>query len=192
MWAGESLGGSPDADPARQMKEVDGVGGKYAEFVLSKSLRGQIDSIGVPLASAGDTVSFSVNWVQSTEASSVVMTVRFNGGSSRVKIDPKPQGEPVTNLAGESLYVLPKMKLAPGAKQLVKVSYSTNPSGEAPIGDTTRTAIYVGLGTLLVLAIALLAFLFVRRGRASADDSDAEDSDEYGDETDDADSEPGE
>ena len=172
MWAGESLdGASPDADPPRQIKEVEGAGGgKYAEFVLSKSFRGQIDSTGIPLTFNSDEIAFSVQWVQSTETSSVLFTVRFPAGSSRVKIDPKPQGDPRTNMAGESLYALPEMKLTSGAKQTISASYSTNPSGEQAVSDTLKTTIYVVLGVLLVAALALLAFLFVRRGSPGSDE----------------------
>ena len=178
MWAGESLdGAAPDSDPQRQIKEVTGAGGaKYAEFVLSKSLRGQTDAIGLPLKFSGDEVSFSTEWVQSTETSSVLFTVRFPAGSSRIKIDPKPQGEPQTNMSGESLYALPEMKLAPGAKQAIKVSYSTNPSGEKAMSSSSKTAIYVVLGVLLVAAVALLALLFVRgSGRGPDQPNDAQD-----------------
>lgn len=174
MWAGESIpGGNPDSDPQRQVREVDGAGGgKYAEFVLSKSLRGQIDSVGVPLTFSGDEVAFSVDWVQSTEATSVLFTVRFPAGSSRIQIDPEPTGAPQTNMAGESLYALPKMNLARGAKQTIKASYSTNPSGEQAVTSSTKTAVYVVLGVLLVVAIALLAFLFVRRAGSQGDGPD--------------------
>ena len=188
QWAGESLGGAPDADPQRPFKIVDGAGGgKYAQFTLSKSVRGQIDTIGVPLHATHDAINLSADWIQSTEASSVLFTVRFPGGSSRIQIDPKPAGDPVTNMSGETLYALPAWTPTHGAKQTITVSYSTNPSGEQGMTAGTKTTVYVVLGGLLVVALAVLAFMFARNVRSGGGGTgDAED-----DEADVEDDEPG-
>ena len=180
MWAGEALGGSPDADPQRPFKLVDAAGGKYAEFVISKSLRGQIDSVGIPLSFSGDEVKVSVNWIQSTEASSVVFTVRFPAGSSRIQTDPKATGTPQTNMAGESLYGLPQMTLAPGARKTITASYSTNPSGDTAMSQNTKWAIYAVLGGLLLLAIVVLVILAVRRRGSGSGDGPGDDTPDDG------------
>lgn len=181
QWAGEILGGDPAADPERTFTVVDGAGGgKYAELTLLKSRRGQIDCSGIPLKVQGEQVTFSSAWVQSVETTSVLLTVRLPAGASRVTISPKPDGNPQTNMNGETLYALPLLSIAVGQKQDVNVGYSTNPSGNAPAGGNSRTVILVVLGVLLVVAVGVLAFAITRQRRNVDDDPDADDSAPYG------------
>jgi LPXTG-motif cell wall-anchored protein len=176
QWAGEILGGDPSADPERTFVVVKGAGGgSYAEFTLQKARRGQIDCSGIQLKTEGEQVSFTSSWVQSTETTAVLLTVRLPAGVSRVTISPKPEGSPQTNMQGESLYALPLLSLPVGQKQDVSVSYSTNPSGTAPATGSSRTAILVVLGVLLVGAVGVLAFAITRQRRNAEDGPDSDD-----------------
>ena len=66
-WAGEILGGSAESDIEQPFKLIQGQGGQFAEFTLTKSRRGQIDAIGLPLKITSDAVSVSVEYVQTRQ-----------------------------------------------------------------------------------------------------------------------------
>ncbi|HEY5539910.1 MAG TPA: hypothetical protein VIL41_00475 [Coriobacteriia bacterium] len=172
QWAGEILGGSASADIQRDFTLHPGAGGgQYAEFTLSVSRRGQIDTSGIPMTARGTVLSTQVDFVQSVSSTSTIFTVRMPAGVSQVKIEPSPVGAPETNSAGESLYPLPTKNLATGAKQTVKVSYNTSPTGATPSAGINLTAVYVVLGVLLVGAISFAAYLLARQGSVGDDDA---------------------
>jgi hypothetical protein len=182
QWAGEILGGVAGADPERTFKIVDGAGGgKYAEFTLEKSRRGQIDGTGGVLKNNGDIVSFASAWIQSVETSSVLLSVRLPAGVSRVKISPQPEGTPQTNMQGESLYAIPVVKLAVGQKQDMSVVYSTNPSGAAP-ANNNATMVLIALGVLLVGAVGFLAYAIVKQRQNAENAAYEDDTEELDDE----------
>ena len=145
---------------------MNGQGGQYAEFTLTKSRRGQIDSIASPLAVSGTVVSTSVDWVQSATSAETVFSVRVPSAVSDIKITPAPEGRPVTNELGEALYLLPAVTLDAGEKQAVNVSYNTLPPVEAVPAPPSANAIIIALGAGLVLAI--IALVLVARRRSAA------------------------
>jgi len=163
-WAGEILGADASSDIAREYRLVDGVGGKYAEFYLTKSLHGQVDSVASTLSVSGTTISTSVDWVQSVTSSETLFSVRLPAGLSEVKITPKPEGEPVENDSGELLYELPSQVLKAGEAQTVTLSYSTVPEVEPDTGLSANTIIFSLLG---VLGLAIVALVVVVRRRSS-------------------------
>jgi hypothetical protein len=188
-WAGEILGGSATDDIQRPLKLVQGQGGQFAEFTLSKAHRGQIDAIGFPLKVAGDTVSVSVEYVQSVSSPLTTISVRLPAGTSKAKIDPKPEGDPVVNADGESLYSLKPKAYKPGDKQTVTISYSTVPPvAKAP--GSELNSVLIGLGIALAIAVVAMIFLIRRSapGAAASGEDSASQSDEPGDEAEDADS----
>ena len=163
-WAGEILGGDVSSDIAREYRLVDGVGGQYAEFYLTKSRHGQIDSVATTLSVSGTNVSASVDWVQSVESSSTVFSVRLPGGVSGVKIKPAPDGKPVESDSGELLYALPSKVLPVGGAQQVTFSYSTVPEGEPDVRPSANVIMASLLG---ILALAIVALVLVVRRRSS-------------------------
>lgn len=163
-WAGEILGADVSSDIASEYRLVDGVGGKYAEFYLTKSLHGQVDSVATTLSVSGTTISTSVDWMQSVESTETVFSVRIPSGLSEVKITPTPEGKPVENDSGEALYALPSQTLPVGGAQKVTLSYSTVPEVEPETGLSANAIV----GSLLgVLVLAIVALVFVARKRSS-------------------------
>lgn len=164
-WAGEIVGADASSDLPRDYKLVDGVGGQYAEFYLTTSRRGQLDSVASSLTVSGTTVSTTVNWIQTVASDETLFSVRLPGGISQVKISPAPQGSPTTNDAGEALYVLPAATLKAGAPTVISLSYSTVPEPVADPAKSSANTLVLVLGGVLVLAV--VALILVVRRRAS-------------------------
>lgn len=162
-WAGEILGSNSSADVEVPFKLVDGQGGQYAEFTLTKSRRGQIDSVAAPLTVSGTVVSTRVDWVQSVTAVETIFSVRIPSAVSDVKIAPAPEGTPVTNELGEALYVLSAVTLDAGEKQVVDVSYNTVPPVEATSDPLSANTIVIALVAGLALAVIALVLVVRRR-----------------------------
>jgi hypothetical protein len=175
-WAGEILGGPASADIEQPFKLIQGRGGQFAEFTLTKSRRGQIDAIGFPLKVSSDAISVSVDYVQSVSSPLTAMSVRLPANTSKHKITPKPEGAPADNADGESLYTIKPRAFKPGETQQITISYSsTPPVAKAPGSDLN--IVLIGLG--IALAIAVVAMIFIVR-RNSATGAGAE---EYDDES---------
>ena len=182
-WAGEILNGDANSDQQRTFSLHDALGGSYAEFTMSVSHRGQIETNGIVMTANGTKVLTQVDWVQSVPSTSTLFTVRIPAGTSSVTIQPTPDGVPETNAAGESLYVLPTQHLAPGSLTSIKVEYDTVPAAVASGGGGVNlTAVYLVLGVLLVGAVAVVIYLVGRQNAAAAQDeeefSDEDDSDD--------------
>ena len=173
-WAGEILGGSAASDIEQTFKLVQGQGGQFAEFTLTKSHRGQIDAIGFPLKIEGDTVSVSVDYVQSVSSPLTTISVRLPAATSKAKISPKPDGDPVVNVEGESLYGLKPKAFKPGEKETVLVSYSTVPPVEKAPGSELNIVL-IGLGIALALAVVAMIFIVRRNAPAAAVSGDPDD-----------------
>jgi len=162
-WAGEIVGTNVESDIERTYKLVEGEGGKYAEFTLTTSRHGQIDSVASSLTVSGTMVSTAIDWVQSVSSEDTLFSVRLPAGMSEVKIKPEPEGKPADNGSGETLYTMPAKTLAPGSKTAVTVSYNTVP---APVKDpkaTSANTILLVLGGVLVLAVGALVVVMRRR-----------------------------
>jgi hypothetical protein len=173
-WAGEILGGPASADIEQPFKLVQGRGGQFAEFTLTKSRRGQIDAIGFPLKVSSDAVSVSVEYVQSVSSPLTAISVRLPANTSKHKIAPKPEGEPADNADGESLYTIKPRAFKPGETQKIDISYSlTPPVAKAP--GSELNIVLIGLG--VALAIAVVAMIVIVR-RNSTIDTAAEESDD--------------
>lgn len=174
-WAGEILNGDASTDKERTFTLQDGQGGSYAEFELSVSHRGQIETNGIPMMASGTKLLTQVDWIQSVASTSTLFTVRIPAAVSAVTIDPKPDGAPETNAVGESLYVLPLQKLATGAQSAIKVSYDTAPAAATPTATLNLTAVYVVLGILLAGAVAVTVYLVSRQNSSGSDDAGYDD-----------------
>ncbi len=164
-WAGEIVGTDASGDIVAPYKLVEGVGGQYAEFTLTKSLHGQIDSVASTLTLSGTIVSTDVDWVQSVSATQTTFSVRVPSGVSEVQITPVPDGKPVTNELGEALYLLPSTTLAAGEKQTVSLSYNTMPPIQASSAPDVN-AIVIALVAGLVVAVLALVVVMRRRNTA--------------------------
>lgn len=178
-WAGEVLGGDIGADPQRTYTLHDGAGGaQYAEFTLTQSRRGQVDTIAGPLTIKGTSVSAQLSFVQSVPSTSTEFAVRIPPNVSDVKIDPKPSGAPETNSSGESLYYIGAQTLPIGTNLGMSISYTQGaPSTSKPLASSSSSFLML-LGILLVVLVAFIAF-FSRRG--SSEDDEEEQDDEFGD-----------
>jgi hypothetical protein len=183
-WAGEILGGPAESDIQQPFKLVQGQGGQFAEFTLSKSHRGQIDAIGLPLKVKSDSVSVEIEYVQSVSSPLTALSVRIPANTSKAKISPKPDGDPVENADGESLYSIKPRAFKAGEKQKISVAYSTIPPVEKAPGSELNLVL-VGLGVALALAVVVM-IVIVRRNApaASADGSDEDDAFEDEDDSD--------
>jgi len=164
-WAGEIVGTDASGDIVAPYKLVDGVGGQYAEFTLTKSLHGQIDSVASTLTVSGTIVSTDVDWVQSVSATQTTFSVRVPSGVSEVQVTPVPDGKPVTNELGEALYLLPSATLAAGDKLTVSLSYNTMPPVQTA-STPDANAIIIGLVAGLVIAVGALVVVMRRRTTA--------------------------
>jgi hypothetical protein len=182
-WAGEVLGGPAASDIERPFKLVQGQGGQFAEFTLTTSHRGQIDAIGFPLKVSSDAVSVSVEYVQSVSSPLTAISVRIPAKTSKVKISPKPQGDPVDNADGESLYSIKPRAFKPGEKETISLSYSTIPPAEKAPGSDLNIVL-IGLGVALALAVVAM-IVIVRRNRPVASDADESDDESEDDDSDD-------
>jgi hypothetical protein len=173
-WAGEILGGDASADIQQPFKLVQGQGGQFAEFTLTKSHRGQIDAIGFPMKVASDAISVSVEYVQSVSSPLTAMSVRLPANTSKHKITPKPEGDAVQNADGEMLYTIKPKAFKPGETQKITISYSSSPPvAKAP--GSELNIVLIGLG--VALAIAVVATIVIVR-RNSATGASAEESDD--------------
>jgi hypothetical protein len=182
-WAGEVLGGPAASDVERPFKLVQGQGGQFAEFTLTTSHRGQIDAIGFPLQISSDAVSVSIEYVQSVSSPLTAISVRVPAKTSKVKITPKPQGDPVDNADGESLYSIKPRAFKPGEKEKISLSYSTIPPAEKAPGSDLNIVL-IGLGVALALAVVAM-IVIVRRNRPAASNADDADNEPEGDVADD-------
>jgi len=162
-WAGEILGGSAEGDVAVPYKLIQGRGGQFAELVLTKSHRGQIDAIGFPLKVSSEALSVSVDYVQTVSSPLTAISVRIPANVSKVKITPRPKGDPVVNVDGESLYSLEPKVYESGEKQTVTLSYSTVPPVE-PAPGAELNPVLIGLGIALAIVVVVMIIL-VRRQR---------------------------
>lgn len=165
QWAGEVLGGDPNADPARAYVLRNGIGGTFAEFTLTKSHRAQVDSLGLPLAVKGSTTFLSATWVQSVNSSLTAISVRVPAGAFQIKVKPAPAAAPSTNSSGESLYALNPKTFKLGEKQDISLSYSSTPPAAG--GSVGMTPLLIGLGSALAIAVLVL-FVVITRQRQSA------------------------
>ena len=75
-WVGEILGGSAESDIEAPYKLVQGQGGQFAEFTLTKSRRGQVDAIGFPLEIRVTRSRLALEYVQSVSSPLTAMSVR--------------------------------------------------------------------------------------------------------------------
>ncbi len=174
QWVGEVMGADVNADVQQPYTLIQGEGGQFVEFTLTKARRGQVDAIGFPLKADGDTVSVDVEWVQSVNSVMTTLSVRIPPNTSKIKIEPKPAGEPVSNELGESLYTLEAKQYKPGEKQNVSISYSTKPPVE-PAPGSSATPILIGLAAALIVAVAILVFVIMRQRGGGEPPTDAED-----------------
>ncbi len=91
--------------------------------------------------------------------------MRIPANVVKAKISPKPEGDPVENVDGESLYSLAPKAMKPGDKETIKVSYSTVPPVEKAPGSELN---YVLIGLGVALAVAVVAMIVIVRRNASA------------------------
>jgi nitrogen fixation-related uncharacterized protein len=183
-WAGEIAGGSPEDDPVREYTIAEGEGAEYAELVLTEFRQGQIESVGIPLQSAGDSFSLSAQWVQSAPATETILSVRLMPGARDANITPAPVGAPARNQAGETLYTLAPRVLEVGETVDISVAYQVGTQFEGGLdGSPTDTLIGVLLAALAVAIVALLWALNRQRRSTeyvAEDDDDAPVASEHG------------
>lgn len=163
IWAGEILGGDPSADPARPYRIVPGEGGDVLEMSLGLSGNAQIEVNLGPIDREGDLASAEVPWVQSATSQGTQFSVRFPPASSKHQTTPKYTGTPERNDAGETLYVLPEVKLALGEKYPVKATYVLNAELPQPKPATNSSVILYVLIGALVAAVAILVLAVSRQ-----------------------------
>ena len=168
-WAGEILGGSADADPARSFSTAQGTGAQYAEFTLTQSHQAQIDTGGLARTINGNAVSAEIEYVQSVPSSSTSFSVRTPPGATDIQITPPTHGTPDSNPAGEHLYLMATQALALGDKVPVTVSYKT--AGSAGSSANQIMLILVGVVALIAVVIALVVVQRARTASSQAADS---------------------
>lgn len=163
IWAGEVLGGDPSVDPARPYRIVKGEGGDVLEMTLENSRNAQVESNVALVDREGDSASAEVLWVQSATAPATQFSVRFPPASSKHQTTPKYTGAPERNDAGETLYILPEVKLALGEKYPVKATYVLNAELPQPKAAANPSVILYLLLGALVAAVAVLVLAVSRQ-----------------------------
>jgi len=176
-WAGQILGGAADSDLQLPYTLVQGRGGQFAELTLTTSHRGQIDAIGFPVEMSGDKVSLAIDYVQSVSSPLTAISVRVPANVSQVKITPKPSGDPIENVDGESLYAIDPSSYKPGEKQLVTVFYSTVPPVE-PAPGAQLNQVLIGLAIALAIAVVVMIVLIQRQRSGGQPSEELDDVDE--------------
>lgn len=82
-------------------------------------------------------------------------------GVSQVQITPTPEGSPVANALGETLYALPTQTMKPGSTSVIVVGYT--PGQAAQQGQTgaqsSGTSVLWILVGLLVVVLAIIGFV---------------------------------
>lgn len=174
-WAGEILSQTGQNDTQRPYRVVRGVGGDVLEMTVEVSHNGQIETVAAPLTQNGRRISAKYQWVQSATAASEQFGIRFPPNASAEKMSPAAASAPATNQAGETLYPLPKVKLALGESYPITISYTASPevpAAQSPAAASSQQVGSVGavlpwlFAGLVVAAIALaVAFSAQRRRR---------------------------
>jgi len=163
-WAGEISPSDPASDVARTYTVRDATDGRYVEFEVSEFREAQIDLSSLALDTSGDTLKATLRFVQSTPASETGFSVRIPAGAELKRSEPKAEGRPSTNAAGESLYALESQSLAVGDELDVAIEYRR----KAPVTPASRAdGLLIGLAIAAALAAAVLA-LVIARQRSSA------------------------
>jgi hypothetical protein len=164
-WAGEIIGGDISNDILRPHTFVEGAGGQSIELTLEETLSAQYDASYVPLEVSGGDYDITLDWVQTEPAEATDFAVRLPGTVTDISLDPVPVGDPQTNPAGERLYTLSPVTLAPGQAQTVRVSYSRPEL--AGSGSGVEGIMPWLLAALAAAVIALAAAIVVSRRKKS-------------------------
>ena len=171
QWAGEVLGGDPNADPSRKYTiKKSPVGGSYAEFTIETTRVAQVDAFLPVLKTSGSDVSAAFEWVQSVSSPTTSISIRTPAGAGNVKIAPAPSGAPATNADGETLYAGSPIKLTPGSNTPVSLSYTIGAAhspGATPAASNS-SALYFALAMLIAVLVVLAIVLVRQRGAVSA------------------------
>ncbi len=163
-WVGEILGGDPTKDPERTYTTVQGTGGQALQVTLEQTRSAQAE-FTIASTSSGGNVTANLTWIQSAPSTRTEFSVRMPAGVSAVQITPTPEGVPVTNELGESLYGLPTKVMKPGDTTVVAVTYSTGQAGQQGQGGAASsgsTILWVLIAALL-LVLAILGFSFLSK-----------------------------
>lgn len=167
-WAGEILGGDATLDPARPYRTVQGTGGQVLEMTLEETRSAQAEFLVGAQSGTDGSITMNVNWVQASASERTEFSVRLPAGSSQGQITPTPEGAPVTNAIGETLYTLPTLTMQLGQIQPIVVKFVAGGQQGQPTGaqSTGATVLWL-LGAAFVVVVAILLFsLMTRRKQA--------------------------
>lgn len=163
LWAGEILGGDPNADPSRTVT-VERVGDMdLYTLTLEQAYTAQLE-IRLPKPEASTSrVKAGFTWTNPGAEVLVNAAIVVEAGAKDVKTKPATAGEIQTNDVGESLYPLTGQRIAQGASYVIDVSWKR--SGAATGGGTSSNTLALLLGALVAAAVALVSVVVVERTR---------------------------
>jgi hypothetical protein len=160
FWVGEIVDDTLANDIERPYELVQGTGGMAVEFSVEETRSVQYEATYGSIPQGANEIDLVLEWVQSVATKDVSFGVRLPAGVQDVSIDPPAAGEPLTNAAGESLYVLPNQQLAAGGSSRVSVSYAYAGSGQGQASSRTMLTV---LGVLLAAAVVALFVAIARQ-----------------------------
>ena len=161
LWAGETLGGDPSLDPARETT-VERVGQMdLYTLTLEEAYVAQIEvAYGTPMI-AGDRVSAGVTWTNPGPEALVSTAVVVEPGARDVTVSPPLASGTRQNDIGETLYPLGGVRITEGGSVIIDVSWKRG--GGSGDGEWVLPAL---IGALLVALIALIVLVARERTRA--------------------------
>lgn len=177
LWAGEILGGDPQADPVRETT-VERIGEMDVyTLTLEQAYTAQLE-IRLPAPTiSGSTVSASMNWINPGPEVLVTGAIVVEPRAGNVTTTPDVVGETRTNEIGETLYPLQGVRVPENGAYTMSVEWERNAAGGGTAGpgaDSPMLPILIGA---LVLAIVALVLVLVRersRARRHAEYAEAE------------------
>ncbi|MHB1341718.1 MAG: hypothetical protein ACYC77_06435 [Coriobacteriia bacterium] len=163
LWAGEILGGDPNADPVRETSVTAGAGGQIVSFTLQEQRVAQVEAQLPAAQVSGSTVTAPLSWVNTTEEGTYTFSVAFEAGASDIKITPPAAGQPLTNELGESLHTLTPVRLAQGQSFDLSVVYKRGGTKPVSSGGGANVPLIVAIVALVAAVIALVVVLTRQR-----------------------------
>jgi hypothetical protein len=164
-WVGEILGNTSAEDIRSDYRLVDS--GRMLEMVLTTSRTAQYEATFVQPVRNGDLLVSTLEWTQSTPASSVRFAVKATSAIGDVSVQPSPAHAPQFNESGDRLYVLEARSLKTGEKTTVTATYRAggNTTGSTTTPTSQPSAVLVVL--LALLGVSVAALLMAVRRQAS-------------------------
>lgn len=161
LWAGEILGGDPQADPVRETT-VERVGEMDVyTLTLEQAYTAQLE-IRLPAPTiAGSAVSAAMKWTNPGPEALVTGSIVVEPRAGDVSTTPEAVGETRTNEIGETLYPLQGVRVPEGGSYDISVEWQRG-SADGDAAEGGESLMLPIVIAALVLAVVALAVVIVR------------------------------